>query len=264
MTTSEQDGLAARPEDVPSRASWILFAVRQWGLRARRWMSDVGGQVRRHPRSDDGSGFAHITGESRTDLWIEAGDAERAFERGKVQNLRRAALALDGVVIPAGQTFSFWRQVGPPSARRGFATGRMLQQGCMVASVGGGLCQLTNSLYDVALQAGCAIVERHRHSRIVPGSQAQRGRDATVAWNYVDLRFRPAVAMWLSVVADDRTLTVALLQHEPPGPLRLALSDEQLANPTAVARTCSTCGESSCHRHEAGALDPLACRWKKP
>ena len=46
------------------------------------------------------------------------------------------------------------------------------------------------ALYEAALDAGLEIVERHAHSRIVPGSRAARERDATVFWNYVDLRFR--------------------------------------------------------------------------
>jgi hypothetical protein len=59
--------------------------------------------------------------------------------------------------------------------------------------------KLSNALYQVALDSGCEIVERHRHSRTVPGSATAAGRDATVAWNYVDLRFRPAVDMQLTV-----------------------------------------------------------------
>ncbi len=236
--------------DSPSRLSWLVFATKQWLLRARRRLLDLDGGSSRHGRGTDAAGFAHVAGESRTQLWIEAGEAERAFERGKVQNLRVAAAALDGVVIPAGGVFSFWRQVGRPSARRGFVAGRMLQQGCMVASVGGGLCQLSNGLYDAALQAGCVIVERHRHSRVVPGSQAQQGRDATVAWNYVDLRFRPHVAMRLSVEIDDQTLSVGLNQKDPPAPARSTPLNIEADGSSVIARTCSTCGQTSCHLHE--------------
>ncbi len=89
------------------------------------------------------------------------------------------------------EVFSFWRHVGRPTRGRGFADGRELREGCIVPSVGGGFCQLSNALYAAALDAGCEIVERHAHSRRVPGSMAEAGRDATVFWNYVDLRFRP-------------------------------------------------------------------------
>ncbi len=104
-------------------------------------------------------------------------------------------------MIPVGQVFSFWRQVGRASRRRGFVTGRMLKEGCLVPAVGGGLCQLSNALYDAALQSGCEIVERHAHSRVVAGSAAAAGRDATVAWNYVDLRFRTSAPLRMEVQA---------------------------------------------------------------
>jgi vancomycin resistance protein YoaR len=68
--------------------------------------------------------------------------------------------------------------------------GRELRQGCLIPTVGGGLCQLSNALYDCALKAGLTIEERHAHTQVVPGSLAEIGRDATVFWNYVDLRFR--------------------------------------------------------------------------
>ena len=56
-------------------------------------------------------------------------------------------------------------------------------------SVAGGICQLSNALYACALEAGFAIHERHAHTRIIPGSMVEPGRDATDFWNYVDLRF---------------------------------------------------------------------------
>jgi vancomycin resistance protein YoaR len=233
----------------PSRFSWFVFEAKRQGLRWKRRVDDLDGEARRHRAVEGAAGFVHIVGQSQTALWTGAAEAERRFEFGKVQNLRVAAAALDGVVVPAGGLFSFWGQVGPPTTARGFAEGRMLQQGCMVASVGGGLCQLSNSLYDVALQAGCVIIERHRHSRIVPGSQAEHGRDATVAWNYVDLRFRPQAAMRLAVGLDAETLTVTLSQEIAPG----ARPDEREIEEgpaLAPASSCASCGKTACRRHE--------------
>src|SRR5206468_12891452 len=115
-----------------------------------------------------------------------------------------------GLCRPGGGLFRFWAQVQRPMRRLGFVRGRELREGCVIASVGGGLCQLSNALYDVALTAGCAIVERHAHSRRLPGSMAALGRDATIFWNYVDLRFRPAVDCQLEVTLDRDRLTVAL------------------------------------------------------
>jgi hypothetical protein len=158
---------------------------------------------------------------------------------------------LDGVVVPADAVFSFWKQIGRASRRRGFVTGRMLQQGCLVPATGGGLCQLSNALYDVALQSGCEIVERHAHSRRVAGSAAALGRDATVAWNYVDLRFRPRHPLRIEARLTRGELVIRF--RTLPGATAPATAPESgAAQP--VSRSCATCGEVSCfmHEHRAG------------
>ena len=125
-----------------------------------------------------------------------------------MQNLRAALRGIDGIVIGMGETFSFWRQIGRASQARGYGAGRMLQSGRLVSAVGGGLCQLSNALYDAALQADCQILERHGHSRIVTGSAVGHGRDATVAWNYVDLRFRHLQTLHVSARVTEDELIV--------------------------------------------------------
>lgn len=115
---------------------------------------------------------------------------ERDLELGKVQNLRVAAAAIDGIVIEAGETFSFWRAAGRATRAKGYVIGRELRQGCMIPTIGGGLCQLTNALSRVAHAAGMEIVERHSHSARPDGLFVDGATDATVFWNYIDFRFR--------------------------------------------------------------------------
>lgn len=199
----------------------------------------------RQPLAEDRS----VVAESRGALYPSGVAAEFALQAGKVQNLRAAAARLDGVVIPAGAVFSFWAHIGRPVRRRGFTEGRELREGCIVPSVGGGLCQLSNALYDAALLAGFEIVERHAHSRILPGSKAEAGRDATVFWNYVDLRFRPPADGQLEVRLTRSELIVRF--HAAPSPGRTAVlvpTDAPVSNELAV-ESCETCGIESCFRH---------------
>jgi hypothetical protein len=224
----------------------VVFAAKAVAFRARRLMADLRAPP---PRlSTGGADLVRTAGASRSALWSDETIAERTLQLGKVQNLRVAARALDELFIPAGAVFSFWRHLGLPSAARGYASGRMLQQGCMVASTGGGLCQLSNALYEVALQAGCRIVERHSHSRIVPGSLAAAGRDATVAWNYVDLRFTAERDLRLSVRLDRDTLTVRLLGADEA--VTGAPAATAMGAPLILARSCASCGETECFMHE--------------
>jgi hypothetical protein len=200
-------------------------------------------------------------GHSATPLYGSSAPEEFALQAGKVQNLRLAAASLDGLVLPAGEVFSFWRHVPRPTRPGGFAPGRELREGCVVPSVGGGLCQLTNALYDCALQAGFGIVERHPHSRRLPGSAAAAGRDATVFWNYVDLRFRPPGDCQLEVEVSREDLRVRVVardgQPATSGGPALATAD-RLTGTTdrEPVESCETCGVASCFRHPGAVSLP--------
>ena len=236
-----------------TRRAQALFATKVALLRARRAARDVlAGPARliRNPLAP----VTPFIAESRTPLWSDPTPAEQRHQLGKVQNLRRAARALHGTTIPPGAIFSFWRQLGPPTRHRGFVEGRMLQQGCMVGAIGGGLCQLSNAIYDVALQAGCTILERHAHSRLVPGSAAAAGRDATVAWNYVDLRFSSPNLLHLAI---HLTQTDLLVRLHGPSALPAAAIHTQSLEARAQADSCATCDQLDCLLHESGTTVPM-------
>jgi hypothetical protein len=235
----------------PTRLSGLVFAAKAAGLRVKRRLTDI---LHPLPRlaGEKCETLPVLVAESVTPLWSDPRQSESGFQFGKVENLRRAAQHFDGLVIPAGEVFSFWKQLGNPSRARGFVAGRMLKEGCMVASTGGGLCQISNALFEVALKAGCPILERHAHSRAVPGSAAQLGRDATVAWNYVDLRFRAPQELQLRVRLSATTLQVQLLGRDKRASILMPVLDLDHV-PLTPANDCGSCGQTRCHRHE----DPL-------
>jgi vancomycin resistance protein YoaR len=248
---------AAAREAAPPRLSAVLFRVRVAGHQLRRALRDfVEGPA--HFDRVEGREYLFVAGESRTALWSDGRAAEAEFQRGKVHNLRIAVQALDGTLLLPGRLFSFWAQIGRASRSRGYVNGRMLQQGCMIPAVGGGLCQLSNALYDAALQTGCEIVERHAHSRVVPGSAAADGRDATVAWNYVDLRFRAPQTLLIRAQVTGQNLIVSFcavagtpLSARPRRSstvhTRNAPVDEKAHE---TANSCGTCAQTGCFRKE--------------
>lgn len=240
----------------PTRWQAIVFSGKAWVHRMRRVIRRPGHEPRaldHRALAKDGSVIAH----SASPLYSTDTEAEFALQAGKVQNLRRVAASLNGLFLPAGEVFSFWKNVPRPTARRGYAPGRELREGCVIPSIGGGLCQLTNSLYDAALTAGFEIVERHAHSRRLPGSMAEIGRDATVFWNYVDLRFRATGDIQIEVRLSRWKLTVAYRQigeaRAPSTPAPRTVTDGAPAGPEA--ESCETCGVTSCFRNpSAGSL----------
>ena len=232
---------------VPTRMSALVFGAKANLLRARRSIQDITpGLAPIHHARSTALIDAPVIATVRTPLWTTAGGGkDRALNAGKIQNLRCALRGLDGIEVGAGRTLSFWRQVGRPILRRGFVAGRELREGCMIATIGGGLCQLSNALYEAGLEAGLEIVERHAHTRIVPGSRAATGRDATVFWNYLDLRMRGGRPFRIEarLTADDLELTIRGYgaETELPAPdFRAGLE----------AHDCLSCGQTHCHRHD--------------
>lgn len=195
-----------------------------------------------------------ILAESITPLWTAEDNSELRLLAGKIHNLRLALRRLDGVEVPAGGMFSFWKQVGRATRLRGYVAGRELREGCVVPAVGGGICQISNALYDCAARAGFEILERHAHTRVIPGSLAESGRDATVFWNYLDLRFAYAGPFRIEADLNADSLRVRLRGN--PAPVRPA---NPPASPSPGARvqgmqipeSCWTCGVTTCHRHQA-------------
>lgn len=189
-TISERAKMPQNPSPrLPTRLGALIFRVKATGLQIRRGWQNWRHGIRRHSQIPSDN-FPFLWAEIRSPLWDETGAIEAALQQGKVQNLRRAVTKINQVLVPANQTFSFWAQIGRATKRGGFASGRLLREGCLMPAIGGGLCQLSNALYQAALDCDLEIVERYAHSRVVPGSASESGRDATVAWNYIDLRFR--------------------------------------------------------------------------
>jgi VanW like protein len=243
---SSPEGLLAPHQTLRTFFQWLWFEFRAVGLRWRRSIRDW---RERSPaaavvRSRE---WRATLAESVSPLWTAGSEAENRLVAGKVQNLRVAAGRLDGLVVAAGETFSFWKAVGAPRRRRGFVPGRELREGCMIATVGGGLCQLSNALHLAALEAGMEIVERHAHSKVVPGSIAASGKDATVFWNYVDLRFRAAVPFVMEARLSSTHLIVRFRSEHSLG--RQSAESTVPSPALETAEDCVTCHHHGCVYH---------------
>ena len=120
-------------------------------------------------------------------------DVDMYLQHNKTENLRIAISHIDGVVIKPGEVFSVWRMVGRPTKHKGYKEGMMIHNGRVSTGIGGGLCQLGNLLYWMALHTPLTIEERWRHSfdvfpdvnRVVPFACG-----ATLAYNYIDLQLK--------------------------------------------------------------------------
>lgn len=234
----------------PTNRAMLAFELKAAFFRAKRFATDARRTTRRWPVTGGSSGGA-LLAEISTPLRAavaESDPRETRLIEGKIHNLYTALRRLDGAVVPAGGTFSFWRQIGRATRSAGYVEGRELREGCIIPTVGGGLCQLSNALYAAALDSGCKIVERHAHSHFVPGSMTERDRDATVFWNYVDLRFRATHELTIRCRLQNDRLVVQFVAPATAAvsqPSRLVL-DVAIA---AAPPSCISCDQLACTRH---------------
>jgi hypothetical protein len=201
-----QPSIRASRSSQPTLFSLVIFQLKIWGLQLLRSIANLGDRsIRTYAESRSAIWGTNVAGLATGNI-----DSEQPLIAGKIHNLRVAIRQLNGVEIPAGAVFSFWAQIGQPSRFRGYVKGRELRQGCIVPTIAGGLCQIANALYQAAVDGGLEIIERHRHSTIVAGSAAESDRDATIFWNYVDLRFRSSQPLRIEAELSSDTLIVRL------------------------------------------------------
>lgn len=105
----------------------------------------------------------------------------------RLSNIRLALQMINGTCLKPGETFSFNETVGKRTTDRGFKMATAYSSGTVVEDVGGGICQVSTTLFNAAVKADLQIVERHNHSLTV--AYVDRGKDAAVNWNSQDLRF---------------------------------------------------------------------------
>lgn len=240
------DGGAAPHRQLPTKRQAAVFRFKSFLLQSRRFVTDTVGSTRtRRFAASDSCSDTGIAGFSNTKLWTVVDPRERYLNAGKIHNLRLAVERVSGLEIPAGEVFSFWKHVGRITKRRGFVAGRELREGCIIPNIGGGLCQLSNALYNAALDANFEIVERHPHTQAIPGSHAVHGRDATVFWNYLDLRFRSAHPFRIEAELTAEELRLRFIGNKSSG---VVLHQIQKANSPSHLNNCASCGEDDCFR----------------
>ena len=141
----------------PSRKDDLVFRGKTAILQLKRGFANlISTCVRLHSKRSILSDNP-VVATSKTPLWTESEPGERFLVAGKIHNLRLAIRELDGLEIPAGEVFSFWKHVGRTNRLRGFVAGRELREGCIIPNIGGGLCQIEHKPRRLLLAAAKGI-----------------------------------------------------------------------------------------------------------
>jgi vancomycin resistance protein YoaR len=113
----------------------------------------------------------------------------------RIHNVQLVAHLIDGTVIAPGATFSFNETTGARTADKGFLEAPVIVNGELTTGLGGGVCQVSTTVFNAAFEAGLKITERTNHALYI--SHYPQGRDATVDYPSVDLKFVNDTAHWL-------------------------------------------------------------------
>lgn len=111
-----------------------------------------------------------------------------ASNKNRSNNIVLASSKINGTVILPGETFSYNKTVGKRTITSGFKEAGAYAGGKVIQEVGGGICQVSSTLYNAVLYANLEIVDRSNH--YFECSYVDAGRDATVSWGTVDFKFR--------------------------------------------------------------------------
>ncbi|MGJ7922689.1 VanW family protein [Neobacillus sp. LXY-4] len=103
-------------------------------------------------------------------------------------NISLATAAINNFVVFPGESFSFNRVVGKRTKEKGYMSAPIIVKGELSEGIGGGICQVSSTLYNAVDQSGLDVLERYSHSKRVP--YVPEGRDATVSWYGPDFTFR--------------------------------------------------------------------------
>jgi vancomycin resistance protein YoaR len=146
----------------------------------------------------------------------------------RIRNLQLAVGYLDGARIAPGETFSFNAEVGERTEERGFRPAPVIVRDEYEEAVGGGVSQVATTVFNAAWEAGLKITARAPHSLYI--SRYEAGRDATVNYPDLDLRFLNDTGRWLVVrgFSGDSGITISILGaptgrrvESVPGELRI-------------------------------------------
>lgn len=128
----------------------------------------------------------------------------------RVKNLHIVCDRLTGTIIEPGEEFSYNDTCGPYDKENGFGKATVFVNGEEVQEYGGGVCQLSSTLYNAIKDVGCEILERHNHSKEV--YYVPKNEDATVSYGLLDFRFKNTNSYPIEIHAfsDKNEVTVSI------------------------------------------------------
>ncbi len=131
-------------------------------------------------------------------------------EKERSENVKKAAESINEVILMPGQEFSYNNTLGERTTENGYKIAKVYQGGQVVDGLGGGICQVSSTLYNAVVKADLEVLERKNHS--LPVSYVKLGRDATVSYGTLDFKFKNNLQypIRIEASASGGTLTISI------------------------------------------------------
>lgn len=155
----------------------------------------------------------------------------------RTKNLQLAAKTITGTIVQPGQTFSFNKVVGPRTAAKGYKPAPVFGASGVENGIGGGICQVSSTVFNCALNANVGIVERHQHSQRV--TYVPLGRDAAIYGTVQDFKWKNTTNYPIKIVMTVRggKITCSFYTNANVKPAKVSLKVTQSGNNFTLQRT---------------------------
>lgn len=132
----------------------------------------------------------------------------------RLHNVELASEKVHNTFLLPGELFSFNEVVGRANEAAGYLSAPIIVDGELVPGIGGGICQVSTTLYNTAEKAGMNVTERYPHSQ--PVSYVEEGRDAAISYPYLDLKFKNTLAypVLIAVEIENNIITINMYGPE--------------------------------------------------
>ena len=115
------------------------------------------------------------------------------LQENKATNIMLACKKINGTIIHPGEVFSFWKTVGKTTKRKGYKDGRVIIGNKIQPGIGGGLCNLGNTIHRLILHSPLDVIEFHNHSDALSPDEGERipfSTGTSISYNNLDYRFK--------------------------------------------------------------------------
>ena len=172
----------------------------------------------------------NVVSEHHSNMIKRAPGVNLTHQLNKAVNIDLAGRKINGITIHPGEVFSFWKTVGKNTKRKGYKEGRIIKKNKLIAGIGGGLCNLGNTIHLLVLHSPLTVTEFHQHSDALAPDEGKRvpfSSGTSICYNHIDYRFKNTTDQDIQLLVwCEGEMLHAELRSEKPFPYSYELVEE--------------------------------------